>query len=372
MCKISKTKRFTLILSSLAILLSCTACGSSTDDNFIDSSLIVPTETEYETAMVEFGVFETNTTPTVSTVYSYNEKIYAEEECYFVEYLVAKGDIVEQGDPLVSYTTDGSSVDLEEKKLELARLESSYSSAITSYNSNLTYQKELLKTLESGSYSYKIQALNIEQIQVEHKEYLLQTNQSIENMEEEIAELEESLDIQYVYAPIGGEVAEIQLITAEEKLDVRSLLLTITTYDSFLLVSETSDGFRYGDFVDIEVGTGSEAIYIVGKVVANPEILSTDLSDSLTYIQIDYEASGITEEELDLTMKYIKVTAKNVYIEDALIVSADAVSEDDNGFYVYLLEDDAVKKRYITSTYYNSNYYCVDSGLTLGQTVIIE
>lgn len=160
MFKIKEVMIFTLAVLSLSTLVSC----KSADEDFIDTSLIVPEVIEYETITAEIGNYTETKSTGLEIEYVYERDIYFEESGLFVEYYVHNGDYLESGDIIASYILETSAVTLAEKELQLERLEESYASAVSTYNTNLSYQKSVLSSLEKGSYDYEIQSLYIEKL----------------------------------------------------------------------------------------------------------------------------------------------------------------------------------------------------------------
>lgn len=148
--------------------------------------------------------------------------------------------------------------------------------------------------------------------------------------------------------------------------------ITLSSVDEYLLKISDATGFSWGSEVEIEIGSYGQKIYLVGTVICSPDILSSDLSQTASYIQIDYEASGVSVEEISTSLKNVTGTVTTISLEDVLIIDDDAVTMYSNQLYVSVLEDGVVKKRYITTVYKNNDYYCIEDGLTQEQIVVME
>ncbi|MFI3324895.1 MAG: hypothetical protein R3Y35_01825 [Clostridia bacterium] len=368
MFKIKQKLIFVLLGLSLCTFTACT----SDDEDFIDISLIVPEEIEYETTTAEIADYTDTQSTGVSIQYAYERQIYFEESGFFQEFYVDNGDYIESGDIIASYVLEVSAVTIAQKELQLESLEESYANAVSTYNTNLSTQKSVLESLEKGSYDYEIQSLNIEKLTSEHNQYKYTTTRSIEALEEEIAQLDADSEVQYLVAPYSGQITGISDLDEGDTVGQSIQAITLSSVNEYLVKLSDGTGFDWGSEVEIEIGNLGNVIYLTGTVICSADILSSDLSQTASYIQIDYVSSDVSVEEISTNIKNATATVTTVSLEDVLIIDEDAVTKYDGSYYVNVLEDGILKKRYISTIYSNNDYYCIEDGLTQEQIVVIE
>lgn len=367
MWAIKKLALISLVALTTLSLVSC----SEEETSLIDSALIYPEESATKTINAYVGDYENIVETDVYVSYDYSREFEFESDGYFEEYFVSQGDFVEVGDLVVSYITGGSSVTLEEKKLELERMEDDYDREIESYESELSYSTQILNALEEGSYEYQVQALNMEKDALEYEQYIYTTSRTISSLEEQIEELEDDLDVQYYYAEISGYVADTTYLSNGDIITKGDLAVEIITYDDILLRAEDSDVLLWGTEVEIIVGHNDSAVTLTGTVVASPSILSSDLSDTNCYIKVDFESSGTKATEINFSKTVSNAYGLSEYVSNVILLDKQAVTKESGLYYITILEDGVEKKRFISTTYNTLDYYWVVDGLDENDNVII-
>jgi hypothetical protein len=80
-------------------------------------------------------------------------------------------------------------------------------------------------------------------------------------------------------------------------------------------------------------------------------------------------AEGVTAEDLAVSVNF-SVNAEEV--TDAILVDRKLLTQESGKFAVNILEDDMVKKRYVTVASNNLQTYWILDGLTEGQTLVVN
>lgn len=355
---------------SIIALVSLVACSEKTE-TLINSEFLYPEETVYSTTSAFIGDYESTISTGLSIEYDYDRPVYFGASGYLEELFVSKGDIVEEGDVIASYTTGDSTVSLIEKTLELERLQSEYDREVENYNSEVESNNIILGSLEKDSYEYNIFVLTMEKAEIAQKSYVYSMSKSIADLEEDIEELEDNLEVQYITAPYGGEISDITNLIQGDVISANTMAVKITTYDSLLLKVDDVDGLNWGDEVTVTVGTNDAATELVCTVVSTPSVLSSSLNSVITYIKIDYEASGVTREDVQFSGNSIQLSGTEEYMPNVLLITSKAIKKDGTKYYVEILEDGVLKQRYISVNYNNLDYYWVEDGLNEDQIVVI-
>ncbi|MFI3207276.1 MAG: efflux RND transporter periplasmic adaptor subunit [Clostridia bacterium] len=366
-----KTKKILALTLSFTSAISLTSCSAESEDVLVDS-LLISDELSYKTTVASIGDYETTVSKNLSIRYANDRTFNFDSDGYFSEFFVSSGDYVLKGDLIASYTTGGSVVPLETKKLELERLESEYDRSVETYQSNYTANKTILNNLDSDSYDYEIQKLNMEQLAISHEQYKYNTQRSIDSLEESIAELEAELETQYLYADYDGEISNLATVDNGDKISTDTAAYKLTSTEDILIYVDDPTGLSWGQTVQIEVGVGDNITYLSGKVISLSSILSADVSDASCYIQIDYDASDVDFSDFNFPNFNVKLVATTEYMPDVLLLEDRAINQDGTSYYVNILEDGVIKKRYVLSDYHNSDYYWIEEGLSDGQTVVID
>lgn len=362
-------------LNLLLIILLCfslVACTAEEQEDFADESLLIPEEVIYQETNAFIGDFEETNTAIASVVYAYEGSITSESSGYFEEFYVERGDLVSTGDIIASYYTEESQVTLEEKKLEKEHMQSDYDSTVESYLAQIAVQEEALESLEKDSYEYKIQELNLEKVEIQYEQYKYTKELALESLQEEIDNIKDNLELQYIVATFDGEISKLSSMAQGDVVSSKiSVAEMVSTDDTYYLI-QNSSGFDWGDIVEIELTSTNQTISIYGTVISCGDILSPELGDYPCYIKIDTELSTIPEDFNTLKITSMKAYVTEKYMPDVLLVDKTAVEKDGTDLYVYILEDDTVKTRYITSYNSNDDYYWISDGLSENETIIID
>ncbi len=367
-----------ILCLSIALLFSIlfTSCSSSQTE--LSEELYTPTEHNYKTTILEKGDFTSSISSAADIVFAYDRILYYDKTAYFIEFLVEEEDLVKKGDALASFYTDTSTVPLEEKKLELNRTQNEISTLTESYNENKNISNQILANLEKDSFDYKLEELSLQKAKVEYDKAYFSAQERIKSLNEEISELTEELSTGYLLAPFDGLVLGLSNTVREDDLVTNnSELIRLVSIDKVLLTASTDSEFRYGNEVIASTKVLGEDLSFTGHVISSPLILSQELSENETYIGIDFTDPNnyISQDIQEMIWGFnsrITLETETEFLSDVLLLDKSAVEKENGKNVVNILEDDIVKKRYITSSFDNSDYYIVSDGLYEGQIVLTE
>ncbi len=367
--------KLALLITVIAMPILFSSCNEK--EVAINEELFVPTEHSFKTVTLEVGDYIEENTSQAEIVFANDNELFYSGNAFFLESYVDFEDIVSKGDKIAAFYTENSVVPLEEKLLEQKRLQDSLSTITQGYNTQLRLNEEILSNLVAGTQDHTIHALNMEKSRISYEQEIYVTQNRIGVLTEEIAELREEMDIQYIFAPYDGMISYIRRLEEGDAVDPTLSIVNLMDIENMLLRLKNPKGFRYGDTVDVTIKYSKEELFLTGKVISSPIILPQEYREEAYYVAVDF--SGATDNFIEDFINIYKtfnvnaeVTTVSEYVPNTLLLDRALVTKEDDKQYVNILEDGVVKKRYFTSIYNNSEYYAVVDGLSAGQEILIE
>lgn len=362
----SKSKAKTAVLAILTAL-SLGACGGSEQEQTLyTENLIAPEEIHYETVQVEAGEYVKTASGSVSVYYPVTEELIWEgSNASLREILVKSGQKVEKGEILATFDIEISKADREELSLALTRL---LEDTEEGKEERLAAIEKAEKEAEGlAGHELRIAGLKVEKLQIEYEQFVYQSEQKIAQYEERIEEMEEKIQKNTLTAPFDGVIDKVASCSPGDQITANQTLITMHATDRFYLLADDSSGnMRYNMEVTIEAGRKNNIKTYDGKVVAASNILPASLSQSYALIELRDE---IAAEELEGTLR-CQYNAEE--LQNVLLVDRSAISKEDGKNYVYVLEDNMVRKRYIVQGLANMDAVWVLDGLSAGQSVVLD
>jgi multidrug efflux pump subunit AcrA (membrane-fusion protein) len=156
-------------------------------------------------------------------------------------------------------------------------------------------------------------------------------------------------------------------------------LVAISQKKDFIITIPNEAGYsgvnlRYNMEVKIGVGSSMNALEaeMKGRIISAPNFLQSGTQPML-YVKAIDPPEGMNWD------KNVYVEFERVKLENALMVPYSAVSmeldaylDDNNKFYVMVMEEGVKRKRYIVSDRQNGDYYLVLDGLEEGCEVVVN
>ena len=209
---------------------------------------------------------------------------------------------------------------------------------------------------------------------------IAETEKAIAALDKKVKEQKELMTNTELVAPIDGIIGSIPYNFEGEKVEAGKELITMYATNTVLLkVSRAGEKLRYNMDVTVTKGSGSNAKQYTGRVISAPNILPGSLGQDYALITLDqemtledygYQTKGpgrgygfMTKMEFGATYQELK---------DVLLVNKNAVRKEDGKYYVYILEDGAVHKRYVSVGLSGKTHYWVLDGVSEGQDVILD
>ena len=176
-----RNKKSWIILVMCILMLLLAGCSKSDTETaeLMSEELIVPQEANYKTVTVEVGEYINQRTTSGSVAFLITSDLYWDKEgCRYQEVLVEQGAKVSEGDVLIRFSTDESEVSLEEKQLNLMRIQEEYAVSRSDKQKEIATAKEGLEGLTS--YDYEIAQQRIYAMQTSYEQYCYEKEYQIQ------------------------------------------------------------------------------------------------------------------------------------------------------------------------------------------------
>lgn len=375
-------------IKKLAIFLACglllTACGEQEEKANVMLYQGENEETEeqhYKTTEVRRDTYEEKISSTAELIYQ-NEKIVTirDSRAHIDKFCVKNGQQVKKGDALAIYHIQISDTSMEKKKLELEQAKNEYESSLKSKRNEVLQQERSIKNLTDET-EKKLARLQLKRLKSEYQE-MAAKGKEVQKQEKEYKDLVSKRKSATLKSQYTGTVAEIMDRT-EDSVTGETIML-IRDKKDFLLSAEDADGMRYNMTVDVGLGNTLDHIkyHIKGKVISTDNLQNAGQSGEDENMGGSMEASSqlirISKEDrekYDFSKYNIYITGTSLKIENALLIDADAVNEEveneETKYFVYVVENGKLHKRYIVSNYKQDKTYLVNQGLEEGQKLAI-
>lgn len=385
----SKVKFTALVLLGCLLLCSCGEQQNNSEVLLYHEKEGSEKEEKFKTTKVRKGVYEEKLSEVGELYYTDENAVTIDDENAYLDKICVKHkQKVKKGDVLAIYHIETSEASLNKKKLLVEQARTQYDSGLRSKRSEVLAKEKSIKSLTSKA-EKRIAQIELKQMRNEYKQ-MVKAGDEIRKQEKEYAALlrkqkKTELKSRFsgtVIEPVGaGDFSDGEAVSGE-------MLMKIRNEDEFLIsVKDDMGKLRYNMKVDIALGTTSEEIKykIKGKVIS-----TTNLTDGASSMEAEEPAgeegggSGSTQlikvsksdmKKYDFKKYNLFVTGVTLRIKNALLVDAEAVKakteQDEEKLYVYLVENNKLHLRYITSSYRQDKIYLVNQGLEEGQTLAI-
>lgn len=361
-----KRKRLAAALM-LLMVLPLSACGDSTQEQTLyPEELMVPEQANYETVSVEMGQYVKTGKGSVVVYYPVTAELsWEKSNASFREILVKKDQKVKKGEVLAIFDIDVSKADLEELSLKLTRTVEDMEAEKEERLSAIEDAKKAAEGLTGRS--LRIAALKTEKLQTGYEQFIYQSEREIAQIKERMEKLEDEIENNTLTAPYDGVIDTVISYHPGDPVVANQVLITMHATDKYYFVADDYSGnLRYNMEVTVESGKKNDRKSHAGRVVAASNVLPASVSQGKAMIEL-YE--DILPEELDGTLTYQCNAEK---LQDVLLADKGAVNREDEKYYVYVLWEDMVQKRYIVQGAANTEAVWVLDGLSEGQSLITD
>lgn len=344
----------------------CAVSASAESASLISQERIRANEVNYRTVTVETGAFERTVRANAVEYYPHTCTLAFEgESAKFGGFEVVRGDEVKKGDVLATFVLEKDEVALASLEMELARVRDGLESYVESEEKAIEKQQQALLKV-SGTLERQLQQLRIQRSGLALEQYVHRRQTEIAALEEQIAELKESMADSVLVAPMDGVVLDMAYPRVGETVYGGDVLMTLNRTDGMLLrVDNTSGYFRCGMEVCVEVGPNNRRVALDGRVVGADELVPAEERSGYAYIEFD------NPDDVKLTRP--SVSAPTVRVGDVMRLKRSAVAMEAGKRYVLKLSGGVAQKRFINCVYENNaEYTWILQGLEPGEEIIVE
>lgn len=383
-----KIKAALLVTAALFALTACGADNSGESEEVllyegpvsgssVSGSAIDTSGEQYETTQVRREDYQELFSNTAELEYTDTSTVYIDEEDAVLDSIKVKKDQqVKKGDVLAVYHLETSETKLEKQRLETEQARANYESGLSSLQNNLSQAQESYRQ-SVGEADKKQKKLEIKKIEQEIATYKKGEDEIIEQ-EKDYKKLVKMQSKTKLIAKKSGVVTATGREYVGEEIDSSKVIVELRNNDEWIIrVTDPEEKLRYNMDVSVRLGKSMKdyKYEMTGKVITAGDITGVEQTDENGDNIVYIEVSDADKKKYDFEKNTIYIQAVSFEVKDALMVSADAVYSESEGytnkFYVWVLDNGNLHKRFIVSNYQNETDYLVEQGVSENQTLAI-
>ena len=373
------SKNSFIFAALLAGCMTLTACQTAkTQETAFSEKIHAPKEANYQTVSVDFADYVKSAQGGAEIYYPVNVQLSPGKQVRFLACHVAEGDRVCKGDVLVSFAADSNELVLEEYELKLERAKQALEEGRANRRTAIQKAQKELDNLkvwdeEKQEYRYKkgarerqIMQLQIQKQEIDLQEFSYRSQQEIRDLEKQAAAILKNVESMQLTAPFDGVIDSVKILREGETVSANETVIEMYSEEKKLLAATgiVDDEIRCFSNVSIEVQDREEKKTFNGRVICAPNILPHDAQQGQVLIELQEEIGNAQD---DILYYYDKQSISHILLTDRR-----AAGSDEQGEYVYVLEDCIVKKRYVVTGFSNSSQVWILDGLSAGQTLVLD
>ena len=367
-----------LVGGLLAVCMLLSACTKSekAEKPLLTGVLMDSQQTNYNTEIVQKTDWVIEQANSASVFFPRTTTfVWENGDAVFVESYVARNGVVKKGDVLMRFEVEEDYVAMQELQLQLKRTTEAYRGDKVIKETEIANAKKAMEDLTS--HSLTIAKQNLEKLQAAYGQFVYNSEKSIRNIQEQIAEIEARVADNEIVAPHDGIVSNLAYYAKGDDVENGEVLLSL--YDTnylYLRVNDAGYKLRYGMEVSVDVILRKDIVTLPAKVVSTPAILPWETGQDYALLELDL--TSVSEEMYDEALKNIGKSAFQYScitfeLNDVLLINKNAVHSDvEKKSFVYVLENDIVCKRYISIGAQNNGMVWVIDGLSEGQVLVLD
>lgn len=370
-----KNKGILVILLILCIALSACVQENAETPAPAQPVQLAPEKPNYSTQNVKSADFLISLDNSASIVLPKQTNVAWENgHGIFVESLVRSGDVVKKGDVLMRFEVEADNVAMEELQLQLKR-------TLESYKDNKSLKEMAIENAKKSAAGLTAHELvlaeqNIEKMQVDYERYVYQTEKAIQGIRDSIYDIEEHVAENTLVAPHDGIVKDVTKLREGDDVYGGAVLVSLYALDSvYLRTDDLGYQLRYGMDVELTVTVQNQSKTLQSRVISTPNILPKELRGRYTFLDVDL--TNLSQEEFEVFINVfsrvdIRYACTSIALKDVIVIRTKSVKKDNDGNYVYILEDGLAKKRYVQVGMESDGYAWIVDGLSEGQVLILD
>ena len=366
---------------AVAACLCLAGCQQKEEEQAsITEAMLAPKKANYNTVPVEKADYVMTSQGSVSIEFpSAIDLCWETEGTTMKELLVEKGQEVKAGDVLMTFEIASDKIALEELEIQLLRKQEDYTRKKDAQEVELAKAEEEAEKIENG-HSYRIAMLNVEKQRIAYEQYVYETEKSIKELQERIAEKKQMVENNKLIAPFDGIIASVVYFSEGDAIEVGEKLISMYETDTVILKVNNADGkLRYNMEVSVETVNIANDKSRTGRVVSAPNILPASVDQDYALITLDEEMSmedygyrgGPNGRGFGFTLN-MEYSADYQEVKNVLLVDREALQKDGGKTFVYVLEDGVIHKRFISVGLSSKTSAWILDGLSEGQDLILD
>jgi multidrug efflux pump subunit AcrA (membrane-fusion protein) len=385
-CLLNRNVPLALICSLALLLPACADSAASADDGLaaaVSEGIIIMPDTkgtdvsDYPMAAVKRGDIERYSDLSIRPEGAFHRDLRFERDEGRLRALnVSMWQEVKEGDVLAEIVFDGEALETDRRQLllRIEQFENQYNNEVMSWMNRLEDAKAF--THDTDESLWELHQLSYKKLELEYERFLYQRELSRLDFAEQLEAIDERLEGEQLLAPFDGVISYIFNVRLEGT--VRSWQRVVTIIDHsrvFFTMTAPKDVVRYGDVFPVVDRSGDIRFDV--RVISDPVSplqpegaynfwLKPENPEQFIALMAEHEVEAISLGGMSLSASPLSMTARNV-----LIIPRRAVQPEDRKNFVWVFEDETLKKRYVKTGLAYADEIQIITGLDEGQLVVL-
>jgi multidrug efflux pump subunit AcrA (membrane-fusion protein) len=346
-------------------------------EGLLVSANTIEDSTDYEYMTVELGHAERSNDFSVSLVTPIERDLYFERDNGRLKAIqVTQGQRVKKDDVIAEIVFDQDRLQADKAQLVFSMEQFELQTA----RQDAVYNERILEAREAVDYAdendLELAILALAELELTYEQFLFNNGLTREDNGRRLADLDEQLEGEAITAPFDGIIT--YAYSGRAGALVRSYTRMATIIDDTRVqfsVEASKEIMRYGTL--LHIADRRDQISFEARCVSDPlAAYSPDMNH--TYMLEPVEPGVITEMlgegDVNLAMLQrfqLSATVLATDIDNTMMVPRRYVNPEDGKSFVYILEDDILKKRYVSTGITLPDGIQILDGLEPGQLVVL-
>jgi len=360
----SKIKAIGLIALAATLLLS--GCQKKEESKqLLTGELNVPEQVNYKTVTPSIKNYAVTSSIVTELYYPLQVDLkWTDTNSRYSELLIKSGDTVTEGEKIMTFEKQNKDADMAELNLRLTRKQEEIAASKASRQAEIAAAKEKLASLTG--HELRIAQLKIEKLEISYEKFVYQSGRELAAIQEDIAEVQAYLDDDTLVAPITGTISGTSAFDEGDKVESGVIVGRIRYQKYLLKVNTGANKLRYNMKVVFTAGNGDNAVSCTGTVISCPSLFRADVGQNEAWILLDEEVDPAAIKQK------VHCSCIQLSLKDVLVIDRAALYTEEQKYYVNILVDNTVQKRYVIPGLTNSTEAWIIDGLTEDQVLVLN
>jgi multidrug efflux pump subunit AcrA (membrane-fusion protein) len=289
---------------------------------------------------------------------------------------VNQWDMVKKDDVLAELYFDNEALETERRQLllRMEQFEAQYANDDMSWLNRLDKASEF--TIDMGENNWEVHQLNFMKQELEYEKFIFTKNEQRKGYIKQLEDIDERLAGEQILAPFDGVISYVFSARVENPVHSWQRVLTIVDDSSvYFTLTASKDIIRYGDVFSLTDRSG-EITFDVAVVNDPVSPLQPESAYLYWLTPTDPDAFAALAESLDMGLLSLGAmgffaSPLTMEIRNVPIVPRRAIHPEDKKSFVWLYENDTLKKRYVKTGLAFADDIQIIQGLEVGQLVVL-